>query len=295
VPAPYHNEAKGATVLALNELRVEQEQTAESPERELDDIGQRIVAGHARADRGEREWIEGSLDMAAAYYAGRKQFKSDVEFGDFLKRSGLDNHLGKNDRSALIHLGSNITEARKVMEDTESRSYRLIWDAVDDKSRFPSAGKPREPKRTQAEASAESAKAWAELQEEQLRNVERSANFMPEPAAAANSCQSHARSRDEAKIFDRFDSLIFRIRETLAIVDSLKTPVDLSAQESAAAVESLTDALAGICGLLGRVQIANPDEIVDMLVAALPTAVKNVIIKRAAAGPTPPSRTRPRL
>jgi hypothetical protein len=142
---------------------------------ELDKIGQRLVASHARAERGDHEWVEGVLEMAAALAEGRARFKSDVEFGDWLARHG-HNFLGKNDRAALISLGRDIPAARTVLKETKSRSFQLIW--IEARDRFPNARKPTSHRVKPTHKSS----AADEIAERQLRNVEQLADFMP-PAA----------------------------------------------------------------------------------------------------------------
>jgi hypothetical protein len=99
--------------------------------------GREIDAGFARAQRGTEDWIEGSLQLAQGLALGRKEFPSDPLFGAWLKENNHD-HVNKNDRAALIGLASDIDRARTVLQETESRSYRLIWR--DAKALFPSAG-----------------------------------------------------------------------------------------------------------------------------------------------------------
>ena len=182
---------------------------------ELDKIGQRLVAGHDRAEHGDQEWIEGSLEMASALADGRDRFPSDAEFGKWILVHG-HNFLNKNDRVALIGLGRNIRTARAVLKETKSRSYQIIWNEA--RGLFPSARKETKSVEADKEAKAsveadkeakasveadkeakasveadEDAKASAqakeraqEIENEQLDNVEKNANFMPpeEPPAA---------------------------------------------------------------------------------------------------------------
>jgi hypothetical protein len=108
----------------------------------LDFIKRRMIAGHDRLEKGGAEWIEGSLELAAALLDGREAMPADIGFSQWLKQNQLD-FYNKNDRSALIGLASDLSLARQILGKTTSRSYQIIWH--ENKTRFPSVGKP--PKR----------------------------------------------------------------------------------------------------------------------------------------------------
>ena len=105
----------------------------------LDFLKRRIVEGYERANRGGAEWVEGSLQMAEALCEGREVVPADISFKDWLKQNKLD-FLSHHDRAALIKLGEDIVLARKVLTETDSKSYERIW--AQNKSRFTSARKP---------------------------------------------------------------------------------------------------------------------------------------------------------
>jgi hypothetical protein len=112
----------------------------------LDYIERQIRHGFQRMNAGGAEWVEGALQTAEALREGRDAVPSDIGFGAWLKQKGLDT-FPKNERTALINLASDIEIARTVLTETKSRSFRLIWQ--ENRSRFPSSGKPRtsKPKR----------------------------------------------------------------------------------------------------------------------------------------------------
>ena len=94
---------------------------------------------------GHVEWVEGTLILAAAMKDGRDRFLADTAFGAWLKKSGL-NFYNAHDRAALAdRIGGNLPVARKILTfyKPPSHSYELIWDQVQDRSRFGSAAKPR--------------------------------------------------------------------------------------------------------------------------------------------------------
>jgi hypothetical protein len=112
----------------------------------LDYARRRIIAGHDRASKGKEDWVEGSLEVAEALKEARDNMPADLAFSDWLKRHGLDALYDHNVRAALIKLASNPTLARTVLAESESRSYRVIWDQ--NKKRFTSPVKPLGRQRT---------------------------------------------------------------------------------------------------------------------------------------------------
>jgi len=104
----------------------------------LDFIKRRIEAGHRRAEKGGAEWIEGSLEVAAGLLEGRDAMPANLAFKDWLIQNGL-NFYHKNDRAALINLAADLALMRTVLTETDSTSYRLIWQQ--NKARFPNTGK----------------------------------------------------------------------------------------------------------------------------------------------------------
>jgi hypothetical protein len=105
----------------------------------LETIGQRIDAAYERAQHGREEWIEGTLDLAQAFADARARFPSNNEFGAWCGRNGHD-HVSHQDRAALISMAENLPLARIVLEETERRSWQLIW-AQEMKGRRSSASK----------------------------------------------------------------------------------------------------------------------------------------------------------
>ena len=102
-------------------------------------LGERIDAAYARTQRGRREWIEGSLELAQAFAEGRDRFSSDSDFGAWLGKNGHA-YVEKNGSAAFIIFGRDLKFARIAFEETTRSSYRYIWDDV--KDRLPQMGKP---------------------------------------------------------------------------------------------------------------------------------------------------------
>ena len=97
---------------------------------------QKIEAAINRRKKGDEEWIEGTLDLAAELVAARKDHgDDDVKFGKWLKGRFGDNLIGKNDRAILIREGRNLNQMRLDLEKSDSHSLQMI---------FPSARKDAE-------------------------------------------------------------------------------------------------------------------------------------------------------
>jgi len=110
----------------------------------LDDLAVRIKEGHVRAVKGGAEWVEGSLEVAAALYEARERHHADINFSQWLRKNNLI--YKPHDRTALIDLGSDSVLARTILTETNSRSYELIWRQ--NKQRFANARKPARRKRS---------------------------------------------------------------------------------------------------------------------------------------------------
>ena len=108
----------------------------------LAQIAERIRAAYDRAAKGEREWIAGTLELAEALTEGRERFPDNGHFSHWLIDQDLD-AIGANDRAALIGMGKNLEVAKAVLEETQSRSWQLIW-LNEVQSRLTSASKTEE-------------------------------------------------------------------------------------------------------------------------------------------------------
>lgn len=63
-----------------------------------------------------QEWIEGTLELAAALAEARERFKSNTEFSHWLVDAGLD-HITPDDRAALINMAADIDLALIVLQE----------------------------------------------------------------------------------------------------------------------------------------------------------------------------------
>jgi hypothetical protein len=80
-----------------------------------------------RRENGDREWIEGTLELAVEIAAARSEYRGDRNFGSWLIENALgENYLPKDERSILIQWGENPDWTRTVLEKTERRSVQTI-------------------------------------------------------------------------------------------------------------------------------------------------------------------------
>jgi len=105
------------------------------------------VASHA-------DWVQATLDLSAALAEARDHFKADIAFGRWCDESQFD--LNKDDRAAYIAFGREAERARQILERTESRSVRLIFQK---EFRVRSAAKPQKPKTAKASPKTDAALA----------------------------------------------------------------------------------------------------------------------------------------
>jgi hypothetical protein len=105
----------------------------------LDELANRLRKGFDRADNADIEWLEAKLDLAVIFAEARAEFPADIAFGMWLAENELD-RVSHQDRAGLILMGQHPDLARRVMEETDRRSYRTIGEEIRD--RFTRAGKP---------------------------------------------------------------------------------------------------------------------------------------------------------
>jgi hypothetical protein len=105
----------------------------------LERIAERIKAAYERIEHAGTEWVEGSVELAAALQEGRKAMTANIGFGEWLDLNGLA-FIDKNDRAVLIEMDDHAL-LRKVLIETESISYRMVYQEY--KRRLPKVGKTR--------------------------------------------------------------------------------------------------------------------------------------------------------
>lgn len=106
-------------------------------------------------DQRESGWVTATLDLCVYLAEARAAFPRDVEFGEWCNTHDFD--LSHQDRAAAIAMGREPDRARGILEATDRRSLRLIYEQ---EFRFTTAGKP--PKAAKPKpVSAERARALA--------------------------------------------------------------------------------------------------------------------------------------
>jgi hypothetical protein len=83
------------------------------------------IRGRDLVAKGEHDWIEGSVILAATMASARKFFAANSDFGHWLSAAKLD-RFNAADRAGLINLG-RLSNLREILSETNSRSYELIW------------------------------------------------------------------------------------------------------------------------------------------------------------------------
>jgi hypothetical protein len=99
--------------------------------RQIDELVERLTINNA-------DWDKLSTELSRQFYTTRKRFPSNIEFGEWLAKTGRD-YFNKDDRAALINLGENLEIARRIFAETTSRSYQRIW--LEERHRLLSAKK----------------------------------------------------------------------------------------------------------------------------------------------------------
>jgi hypothetical protein len=103
-------------------------------------------------------WIEGTLELIKIIDAARTRFASDQDFGAWLTDSGYGDRITRHDRSALLNMAKYSVQTRKVLEQTNRRSWRLIWEE-EIQPQLPSTGQPANSETSEASTSTETSEA----------------------------------------------------------------------------------------------------------------------------------------
>jgi hypothetical protein len=92
----------------------------------LDRLAIRISDDLNKLKANDGEWVTLTLDVCAALVEARNEFKDHKGFGHWCDTSGIK--LNGNDRAAAIAMGRDPVRLKTVLEKTESRSLRLIYE-----------------------------------------------------------------------------------------------------------------------------------------------------------------------
>jgi hypothetical protein len=72
-------------------------------------------------------WIEGSFNLAVGLAEAKRRIPGNRDFSIWLMDNELE-EINYHDRAALINMGQHPKLLRIVLQETESKSYRLIWE-----------------------------------------------------------------------------------------------------------------------------------------------------------------------
>ena len=95
----------------------------------LDVLAERYRAAFDKVKGGREQWIEGSLELAVviAEARDRPEMVNNAAFNRWLQRHEFD-YLSPNDRVALFGFSRDLAYARKLLESSNSTSWRVIWE-----------------------------------------------------------------------------------------------------------------------------------------------------------------------
>jgi len=102
-----------------------------------------IKLAYERWQKADAEWIDRMLELAAVLAEARREYKSNNDFGIWLRHNGIK--INKDDQGALIHIGENwllkvefgdeaVADAREQIGATNVRSPQNIWRALKNRS-----------------------------------------------------------------------------------------------------------------------------------------------------------------
>ena len=102
---------------------------AAQAEQQRKDAKSKIETAEADIAKAREDWINATLTLCEALVLGRKKFKSNKEFGDWLDQTSL-RRIKPTDRAALIQLGENFSLTKKALAESDSWSWQLIWTGI---------------------------------------------------------------------------------------------------------------------------------------------------------------------
>lgn len=152
-------------------------------------IAERVRAAYQRTHGARREWIEATLELAAALAEGRERFPSDNHFAHWIVDAGLED-IGHQDRAALISMAGNLPLARVILQETQRLSWQLIW-REEMSLRFTSASKPerQEPNQVAACEIPPTEAETRDISQDTPPNREEPDRLPPRPVSGRHSLQ----------------------------------------------------------------------------------------------------------
>jgi hypothetical protein len=108
----------------------------------LDAAWAKIQDGRQQEDAGKKLWIEGTLELVSILDEARKSLGSDQAFGAWLTENGYgEDRITRHDRAALLNMALHLQLTREVLQQTNRRSWRYIWEE-EVQPRLPYVGQP---------------------------------------------------------------------------------------------------------------------------------------------------------
>jgi hypothetical protein len=92
--------------------------------KQLSTLASRAKRAYEHTKQGRTAWLTGTFELAGALSKARNELPADQEFSSWLAKAGLTK-LSKDDRAALITIGSNAKAARAYFRANDSWSWRL--------------------------------------------------------------------------------------------------------------------------------------------------------------------------
>jgi hypothetical protein len=93
----------------------------------LDVLAKRYRAAYDKMEGGREQWIEGTLELAVVVGEARRDLPDHRAFSRWLQHHNFE-PLHPNDRAALTNFSKDLEAARKLLEQTSSKSWRGIWE-----------------------------------------------------------------------------------------------------------------------------------------------------------------------
>ena len=115
-------------------------------------LATRIKNDIAKIEQSREDWVENTLDLAAALAEARDHFTSNNKFSVWLEENQF--LLGRDERAALIAFGQDIDRAKLILGQTDSRSLQIIYR---NEFRLRSATKTQKSKTTRASPKTQAA------------------------------------------------------------------------------------------------------------------------------------------
>lgn len=158
-------------------------------------------ARHAleRVASGESTAIDGWLAYGAALNEGRAMFTGDLEFGQWVRSSNLEEGIHPADRSAAMWAAANpeqFTEARAAGNARTVRGIHAKWGEIDAERKAAAERARAEAERAKAEAE----RAEAEAARRQAEAARREAQARADAEAEAQRAAARAKSEAERKV-----------------------------------------------------------------------------------------------